>query len=147
MMADLMTCQRSKDGVLSSAHLPDNPIGQDNAVFAVDDQQGIRDDCLLKPGTITGSQHALHLYTLQNRHKSLDRDTLMQKLHEQGIGSGIHYISIADHPYYQDNYGWQPDDFPRARHYGENTFSIPLAPSLTDDQVDRIINTINRILD
>jgi dTDP-4-amino-4,6-dideoxygalactose transaminase len=62
------------------------------------------------------------------------------------IGVGVHYMSVPEHPYYQEALGWEPGDFPHAMRIGRQTVSIPLTPHLSDDDVDDVIEAVRRIL-
>jgi dTDP-4-amino-4,6-dideoxygalactose transaminase len=65
---------------------------------------------------------------------------------KRNIGVGVHYLSIAEHPYYQKRYSWKPEDYPCAMKIGRQTVSIPLSPKLTDADVAKIITTVREIL-
>jgi dTDP-4-amino-4,6-dideoxygalactose transaminase len=60
-------------------------------------------------------------------------------MHAEGIGTGVHYLSIPEHPYYRERFGWKLQDTPEAVSIGRRTISLPLSPKLTDeDQADVI---------
>ena len=89
-------------------------------------------------------RHAYHLYTLaiDERTCGMSRDDFIGRLSDAGIGVGVHYRSLAQQPYYQDEYGWRPQDYPMSTAFGDNTVSLPLGPKLQDAEVDRIIETV-----
>ncbi len=95
-----------------------------------------------------GSRHALHLYTLliDADRCGISRDEFLDKMTEQGIGTGVHYLSVADHPFYQDTFGWQPDDVPHATRIGQQTVSLPLSAKMTDEDVERVIRSVRSLL-
>ncbi len=97
-----------------------------------------------EPGTV----HARHLYTLlvDRDRAGLERDALMQRLYEGGIGTGVHYIGVHLHPYYRETFGYAPETFPNATFISERTLSIPLSPKLTDRDVDRVIEAVRDAL-
>lgn len=95
------------------------------------------------------ARHALHLYTLRvdaERTGGLDRDTFMGRLTAQGIGVGVHYLALPEHPYYQEALGWRPEATPVATRIGRETVSLPLSPKLTDRDVDDVITAVRRVL-
>jgi dTDP-4-amino-4,6-dideoxygalactose transaminase len=94
------------------------------------------------------TRHAYHLYTLLVNEAccGISRDVFMQRLHERDIGTGVHYLSIAEHPYYQRRYGWRPENYPQAFRYGQLTVSLPLSAKLTQEDVTRIIVEVVDIL-
>lgn len=90
------------------------------------------------------TRHAYHLYTI-NIDKGLcgiARDDFIGKMSKSKVGVGVHYQSLAQHPYYTDRFGWQSSDFPEADRYGKSTVSLPISPKLSDDEVDHIIETV-----
>jgi len=62
------------------------------------------------------------------------------------IGTGVHYLSIPEHPYYQQRFGWRPEQWPHAMRLGRETVSLPLSPALTDADVERVIAAVRRII-
>ena len=96
----------------------------------------------------TGTVHARHLYTLlvDPGHAGKSRDEVRSKLHENRVGSGIHFISLHLHPYYAKKYGFSPEDFPTAMYVSERTLSLPLSAKLTNEEVDRVIAAVKKAL-
>jgi dTDP-4-amino-4,6-dideoxygalactose transaminase len=95
------------------------------------------------------TKHARHLYTILLKLEDLkaDRDTIQQALHEENIGTGIHFISLHLHPYYHDTYGYKRDDFPNSLYVSERTISLPLSAKLTDEDVQDVIDAVTGVLD
>jgi dTDP-4-amino-4,6-dideoxygalactose transaminase len=86
------------------------------------------------------SRHALHLFTvLVQPDAGLSRDELLMRLHEQKIGTGVHYRAIPTYTVYKDKFGWDLEAFPNAKQIGETTLSLPISAKLTDDEVEYII--------
>ena len=94
------------------------------------------------------TRHAYHLYTIliDEKNTGLSRDNVVTKMHQEGVGTGVHYLSIPEHPYYQRTFGWKPDDFPNAMSIGRQTMSLPLSPSLSDVDVDWVIDAAQKAL-
>jgi dTDP-4-amino-4,6-dideoxygalactose transaminase len=94
------------------------------------------------------SRHALHLYVLildldQFR---VDRDQVVEALRAENIGVGIHYRALHTHPYYRDRFGYRPEDFPNAALVGRSTLTLPLGPSMSDDDASDVIEAVTRVL-
>ncbi len=94
------------------------------------------------------TRHARHLYTILLRLDELtaDRDTIQQALFEHNIGTGIHFISLHLHPYYQEHFGYKRDDFPNAAFISDRTISLPLSAKLTDEDVSDVIEAVTKVL-
>lgn len=81
--------------------------------------------------------HAYHLYFLE-----VDkRVELVNYLREKNIFVQIHYIPVHTMPYYQ-HFGWKNGDFPFAEKYYSRCLSLPMYPSLTDEEQEFVINQI-----
>jgi len=59
---------------------------------------------------------------------------------------GVHYMSIAEHPYYQQTYGWKPEDYPNAMKVGRQTVSLPISAKLTEKDVTDVIKANKSVL-
>jgi dTDP-4-amino-4,6-dideoxygalactose transaminase len=102
--------------------------------------------CPAEPDADT--RHAYHLYTLQidEQRCGISRDALMSRLGEAGIGTGVHYRSLAQQAFYQERFGWHPDKYPVSTLFGNRTISLPLGPKLGDADIERIIETVAAVL-
>ncbi len=91
-----------------------------------------------------GTRHAYHLYTLliDEQRAGIDRDSFLMAMQSQKIGVGVHYLSIAEHPFYQERFGWQPEDCPNAMAIGRQTVSLPLSARLSDSDVEDVIAAV-----
>lgn len=85
--------------------------------------------------------HAYHLYVIQVE----DRKGLYDFLREKQIYAQVHYIPAHTMPYYQD-LGWKFGDFPQAEQYYAHCLSIPMFPSLTDEQQEYVISCIKEFV-
>jgi len=95
----------------------------------------------------TDTRHAYHLYTvLVNDDARVSRDELLDAMTQHGIGVGVHYLSIPEHPFYQETYGWRPEDYPNAMRIGRQTVSLPLSAKLTERDVEDVITAVHRVL-
>jgi dTDP-4-amino-4,6-dideoxygalactose transaminase len=93
------------------------------------------------------TRHAFHLYNLliDEQRCGISRDSFLDAMTTQNIGIGVHYLSIPEHPYYQQTYGWQPKDCPQAMRVGRQTVSLPLSAKLTDEDVRDVIGAVRGI--
>jgi dTDP-4-amino-4,6-dideoxygalactose transaminase len=94
------------------------------------------------------ARSGLHLYVAKFDWAALGttRTRLMARLRERGIGSQVHYIPVYRHPYYSERYQFNPAEFPEAERYYGACLSLPLYPGLTDDDVERVIQTLKQVL-
>lgn len=106
-----------------------------------------RRDYLIPPEDSRG--HAWHLFPLQidETKLTLDRDEFIRRLGRKGIGVSVHFIPLHLHPYWRDRYGLRPGDFPEALKKYSQVISLPIYPSLTEDQVGRVIQAVLEVGD
>jgi len=92
--------------------------------------------------------HARHLYTIMIDEEKcgISRDAFINALHQMNIGTGVHYLGVHLHPYYVDRFGFKPEDYPNATWISERTVSLPLSPSLTNEDVEDVIGAVTKIL-
>jgi dTDP-4-amino-4,6-dideoxygalactose transaminase len=91
-----------------------------------------------------GCRHGNHLFPIRvdQERAGISRDAFIEAMTARKLGVGVHYLSIAEHPYYQEAFGWNAHDYPRARRFGRETVSLPLSPRLTDLDVDEVIDAV-----
>jgi UDP-4-amino-4,6-dideoxy-N-acetyl-beta-L-altrosamine transaminase len=85
--------------------------------------------------------HAYHLYVIQ----VADRLGLYDFLKTRQIFTQVHYIPVHRMPYYEQ-LGWQAGDFPLVEEYYAHCLSIPLFPTLTDDEQDYVVACITEFV-
>ncbi len=83
-----------------------------------------------------------HLYVI----KIPNRDEVIEKLKERGIGSSVHFIPIHKHPYYRETYGYQDADYPVANRVFEQSLSLPIYPDMTKEEVAYVIENVLEIV-
>jgi dTDP-4-amino-4,6-dideoxygalactose transaminase len=94
------------------------------------------------------TRHGLHLYTvlIDEAKCGISRDQVLDGMKERSIGVGVHYMSIAEHPFYQKTFGWKPEDYPHAMRIGRQTVSIPLSAKLTDEDAHDVVEALRSVL-
>jgi dTDP-4-amino-4,6-dideoxygalactose transaminase len=94
------------------------------------------------------TRHALHLYSIliDESRCGLNRDRFLDAMTRENIGVGVHYLSIPEHPYYQERFGWKPEDYPNAMRIGRQTVSLPLSAKLTDRDVKDVVAAVKKVL-
>ena len=68
----------------------------------------------------------------------------MRALAAEGIGTQVHYIPVHRQPYFAARYGAQ--DLPGADAYYAATLSLPLFPSMRDEDAERVASALARHL-
>jgi len=81
--------------------------------------------------------HAYHLYAI----KSKDRKGLYDFLKSKQIYAQVHYIPIHFLPYYK-NLGLKKGDYPNAEAYYSKCLSLPMYPTLTDEEQGYVIEQV-----
>lgn len=88
----------------------------------------------LPPAAPRGWTHGYHLFAV----RVPERRRVFDFLVSRGIVPQVHYVPIHHHPMYSD-LGFGPTDLPNVEAAYRQLLSIPMHPSLTDDDVDRVV--------
>lgn len=99
------------------------------------------------PAASLDTSHALHLYVVEVNSSALriSRDRVIEELKNRGIGTSVHFIPLHLHPMYQKHLGYRTGQFPNAELRFERAISLPLFPSMTRRDVDRVIDALCEI--
>lgn len=105
---------------------------------------GLYDTGLTLPTVRPGYSHVFHQYTVRVRN---DRDGFRERLKGAGIGSEVYYpVPVHQQQVYAEE--WREGMFPEAERAARDVLSLPVHPSLTDTEIDRVIvgvgNTLRR---
>ena len=87
--------------------------------------------------------HSWHIFTvlIDYARFGYTRPRLQRALHEQGIGTGVHYPSIPALTFYRQ-LGHVPERWPNALRIGRETLTLPLFPAMRDEDVERVVKTL-----
>lgn len=110
------------------------------------------DSLLTDLPVVTPWQHpdtrsSVHLYAIRvpSQNGTSNRAAVFASLRSSGVGVNVHYIPVHLQPYYK-RLGFNAGDFPRAESYYSEAMSLPLYPTLSDEQQQYIVNALRRAL-
>ena len=87
------------------------------------------------PVVVPGARHVFHQYTVRSDH----RDRVLAALTERGVEARVFYpIPIHRLPAYAAS----GDDLPETDAAAASVLSLPMRPTLTDDEVDHVIGSV-----
>ena len=93
------------------------------------------------PKRVDGVYHAFHLYIIQVP----DRKGLYDFLHDNGIYAQVHYVPLHLMPYYKA-LGNKEGDLPVVEEYYRHCLSLPMYPTLTDEEQDYVIEKVKEFV-
>lgn len=94
------------------------------------------------PRTRPGNEDVWHLYVVQVD----DRDRVLARLHEEGIGAAIHYPTPVHLTDAYAHLGYGPGSFPVAEEAAGRILSLPMHPHLSATDQDRVVDALARIV-
>lgn len=102
---------------------------------------------VVTPARNPDSRSAFHLYVIRLRLDELPvgRLQIFSEMRARGIGVNVHYIPVYRHPYYA-RMGFRPTEFPAAERYYAEALSLPMYPTLTDEQQQAVIRALSDAL-
>ena len=107
---------------------------QENAAFFSAHLEGV-----VTPPTAPGAVHVFHQYTI--RVVDHDRDAFAEQLTQRGVGNGVYYPTpIHRLPSFKLDL-----DLPVTEVATTQVLSLPVYPSLTQNELDTIVETVNAV--
>lgn len=102
-------------------------------------------DCenIVTPYQLPETESGWHLYIVQV--KNCDRRKVFEALREHGIAVNVHYIPVYMHPYYQEH-GYKDVHCRNAEAIYSHIISLPLYPTLTEEQQQYVIETLKYVI-
>lgn len=100
------------------------------------------------PRVKPGVNPAWHLYPIrvQPTGAGVSRDTVVERLRQDSIGTSVHYIPLPWHPWYRKHLGIKRGEYPVAESAFRQLVSLPLFHGMSDQDVDDVIQAMSRIL-
>ncbi|MBL8816837.1 MAG: DegT/DnrJ/EryC1/StrS family aminotransferase [Planctomyces sp.] len=106
--------------------------------------QAFQSAAFITPVTRDSVRNAHHLYVLRIREGelSIDRNQFIDEMTARNIGTSVHFIPIHMHSFYKNKYGYTPNSFPVAHGAFQQMLSLPLSPSMSDQDVCDVIEAV-----
>ena len=100
------------------------------------------------PAEKADCKHAWHLYVLRLNLEKLEigRDQFIEELREKGIGTSVHFIPIPMHPFFAAYASRRENDCPAAMALYPRILSLPLYPSMTEEQVEYVAEAVKAVV-
>jgi perosamine synthetase len=91
--------------------------------------------------------HAWHLFPIKLHldQLSIGRNEFISALRDAGVGCAVHWRPLHLHPYYQETFGWRPEDFPVATGIWQRLLSLPIFPGMRSDEIEYVIDSVKGI--
>ena len=88
--------------------------------------------------------HSWHLYVLRivPEKLTIDRDQFIEELNQRNVGTSVHFIPVHLMSAYRDRFGYQEGDFPNTEKHFDRIISLPLYPTMTEEEVQYVIDAV-----
>lgn len=128
---------------LSQLERLDGWIDQRNAIADLyRERLGDEDRIDLPPAAPEGWRHGHHLFPVVMRAGAEARRRVFDHLREAGIGVQVHYIPVYRLEHYRETLGYPQDECPAAEYYYAGAVSLPMFPSMTERDVERVVSEL-----
>ncbi len=97
---------------------------------------------VIRPATLEGNEHVWHLYVV----RVPERDLVLKRLHEAGIGAGVHYPVPVHLTAAFASLGYPEGAFPQAEEAAGQILSLPLFAEITAPQQERVVSVLAEAL-
>lgn len=102
---------------------------------------------LARPWQHPDTESSWHLYIvrLDLTRNSIVRRAVFERLRSDGIGVNLHYMPVYLQPHYR-RLGFAPGLCPEAERYYDEALSIPLFATLSEEQQDKVVASLEKAL-
>lgn len=109
--------------------------------------QMLKDLPITLPWQSEDSYSGLHLYVIRLQLDKISKTHLevFNGMREAGILVNLHYIPVHLQPYYQE-IGFKEGQFPEAEQYYKEAISLPMFPTMTENQQNQVVSTLKKLL-
>ena len=102
-------------------------------------------DFFILPPDSDGNAWHLYLLGLNLSKLKIDRNEFAKILQENGIGISMHFIPHYKFSLFKHRTDLSEKYFPNAEEHYQRTISLPLWPGMTDEMVEKVIDTVIKI--
>jgi len=88
----------------------------------------------------------VYVVRLTNKYSKEDRDLILNKLKEKGIGCSNYFSPIHLQPFYRKMFGYKREDFPVTEIVSERTIALPFYNNLKEEQIDYVCENLKKII-
>lgn len=109
--------------------------------------QLLKDLSITLPWQHEDSYSGLHLYVIRLQLDKISKTHLdvFNGMREAGILVNLHYIPVHLQPYYQEM-GFEEGQFPEAEQYYKEAISLPMFPTMTEEQQNQVVSNLKELL-
>jgi perosamine synthetase len=111
--------------------------------------EGLKDlDILTLPTVKSDRESSWHLFPVRLNLDMItkNRAQIIDELKSNNIGVGVHFMPVHQHLYYSETFNLDDKNFPVASGAFPRLMSLPIYPGMTDQSVEKVINTVIEIL-
>jgi len=117
----------------------DEVIARYDATLA--DIEGIR-----TPPDPTDADPMYHLYAIEvGEDFGCDRKEFVNAMHAENIGVQVHYVPLHYHPHFQDEFGYDPGQFPKTEAVYDGLVSLPLHAEMDGSDVKDVVTAVKKL--
>ena len=100
----------------------------------------ITNQLIKKPIVAKDNTHIYYVYTITTE----KRDELREYLKKNDISSGVYFPVPFHLQKVYEGFGYKYGDMPNAEFVGEHSMVLPMFPELTQEEIDKVIDAVNR---
>ena len=102
---------------------------------------------MITPTERVDNRSAWHIYPLRFdlAKFKVGRTSIFRALRAENIHVNVHYVPVHLHPYYRTKFGFRGGEYPVAESNYERLITLPLFPTMTDQDVEDVLSAVNKI--
>jgi perosamine synthetase len=89
----------------------------------------------------------VYVVRMTRRFSQDNRDNVLKKLKEKGIGCSNYFSPIHLQPFYREMFGYKKGDFPVTERVSERTIALPFYNNLKEEEIDYVCEALKAIIE
>lgn len=74
-----------------------------------------------------------------------DRNRIVERLYELGVGTSVHYIPLHRHSFWQKRFNLDPSSFPSAESRWKREISLPIGPGVSMEDAEKVLTRLHTV--
>jgi len=88
----------------------------------------------------------VYVVRLENKFSQKNKDYVLEKLRQKGIGCSNYFTPIHLQPFYREMFGYKKGDFPVTERVSGRTIALPFYNNLKDEEIDYVCDNLKEIM-
>ncbi|MFB6182327.1 MAG: UDP-4-amino-4,6-dideoxy-N-acetyl-beta-L-altrosamine transaminase [Candidatus Magasanikbacteria bacterium] len=93
------------------------------------------------------SSYHLYVVTLDSERLMSSKKEIFKELRDRNVGVHVHYVPIYKHPYYQENFDFNEDEYPKTEELYDRILTLPMFPQMSIEDCENVVEILSSVVE